>query len=171
MQKILYFAHGKESGPWGRKIQALSVVAEDCGFKVESPDYRFSHDPDARVQHLLELAPRADCLVLAGSSMGGYVSTIASQTLMPDGLFLLAPAVYMPGYDADPSPRAGLIEIVHGWDDDVIPVDHAIRLAREQRARLHLLDSAHTLNDRIPVLETLFRHFLDEVVARCTNKG
>lgn len=167
MQKKLFFAHGKESGPWGRKIQALAVVARDCGFEVESPDYQFSHDPDARVRHLLSLQPRADCLVLVGSSMGGYVSTIASQTLAPAGLFLMAPAVYMPGYDADPAPRAGLIEIVHGWDDDIIPVDHAIRLAREQRARLHLLDSGHTLNDRIPVLEALFRHFLDEVASRC----
>lgn len=166
MQKIVYFAHGKESGPWGRKIQALAVVAEACGFQVESPDYQFSFDPDERVRHLLSLEPRADCLVLVGSSMGGYVSTIASQSLAPAGLFLLAPAVYMPGYDADPAPRAGLIEIVHGWSDPIIPVDHAIRLAREQRARLHLLDSAHTLNDQIPYLEILFRHFLNEVSSR-----
>lgn len=166
--KQVYFAHGKESGPWGRKIQALAAVARDCGFAVESPDYTFTHDPDARVRHLLSLAPRAECLVLVGSSMGGYVSAVASRTLSPAGLFLLAPAVYMPGYDADPAIRAGLVEVVHGWNDDVIPVDNAIHLARHYRARLHLLDSEHTLNDQIPYLELLFRQFLGEIAATCS---
>ncbi|NLO78799.1 MAG: alpha/beta hydrolase [Xanthomonadaceae bacterium] len=165
MQKVIYFAHGKESGPWGRKIQALAAVGRDCGYAVESPDYSFTHDPDRRVRHLLELAPAADCLVLVGSSMGGYVSAVASRTLRPNGLFLLAPAVYMPGYEAEPDPRADLIEIVHGWHDPVIPVDNAIRLACRHHARLHLLDSQHTLNDQIPYLEFLFRRFLADVEA------
>jgi alpha/beta superfamily hydrolase len=165
MNKKVYFAHGKESGPWGHKIRALAAVAQAAGFAVESPDYSFTHDPDARVRHLLGLQPTADCLVLAGSSMGGYVSAAASRTLAPKGLFLLAPAVYMPGYDADPAPRADLLEVVHGWRDDIIPVAHAIRLAEHHRARLHLLDSAHTLNDQIPYLEFLFARFLQDVLS------
>lgn len=165
MQKLIYFAHGKESGPWGRKIQALAAVGKTCGFAVESPDYSFTFDPAARIQHLLSLAPQADCLVLVGSSMGGYVSAIASQTLAPTGLFLLAPAVYMPGYETAPAPQARLLEIVHGWHDPIIPVDHAIRLARSHSARLHLLDSQHTLNDQIPYLEALFQRFLQDVEA------
>lgn len=165
MNKV-YFAHGKESGPWGHKIRALAVVAQQAGFAVESPDYTFTHDPDARVRHLLSLQPAADCLVLVGSSMGGYVSAVASRTLAPSGLFLLAPAVYMPGYDADPAPRAELIEVVHGWRDDIIPVANAIRLAERHRARLHLLDSEHTLNDQIPYLEVLFARFLQDVRGR-----
>lgn len=163
MRKQVYFAHGKESGPWGRKIQALAAVARAQGFAVESPDYTFTHDPDARIRHLLGLAPSADCLVLVGSSMGGYVSAVASQALAPTGLFLLAPAVYMPGYEAEPQPRAARLEIVHGWHDEVIPVEHAIRLGRRHHARLHLLDSGHTLNDQIPYLEHLFQRFLREV--------
>ena len=158
--RTVYFAHGKESGPWGLKITALARVAEAHGFRVESPDYSFTHDPDQRVAHLLSLAPEADTLVLVGSSMGGYVSAVASRTLQPRGLFLLAPAVYMPGYEADPSPVAERIEIVHGWNDEIIPVSHGYRLAERCRARLHVLDSEHTLNDQIPYLEQLFSHFL-----------
>lgn len=171
MQKKIYFAHGKESGPWGHKIQALAAVGRACGFAIESPDYSFTYDPDARVQHLLDLAPQADCLVLVGSSMGGYVSAIASRTLAPAGLFLLAPAVYMPGYDAEPAPAARLLEVVHGWRDTVIPVENAIRLARQHQARLHILDSEHTLNDQIPYLEVLFRRFLEEAEAIATVRG
>lgn len=161
----VYFAHGKESGPWGHKISALAAVAQRLGFRVESPDYRFSHDPEARIAHLLSLAPQGDPLVLVGSSMGAYVAAVASRSLNPAGLFLLAPAVYMPGYDADPRPRARLIEVVHGWGDEVIPVANGVRLAQSCAARLHVLASDHGLNDQIPYLALLFERFLAEVAA------
>lgn len=165
MAGTVYFAHGKESGPWGRKIAALAAVAERHGLRVESPDYSFTMDPDLRVQHLLDLRPAGEPLVLVGSSMGGYVSAVASRSLAPAGLFLMAPAVYMAGYDADPSPRARLIEVVHGYRDDIVPVGNAIRLASEHRARLHLLDAEHTLVEVLPYLEHLFKLFLDDVAS------
>lgn len=161
---VVYFAHGKESGPWGLKIQALAAVARAQGFAVESPDYSHTYDPDARVRQLLALAPRpAGRLVLVGSSMGGYVSAVASRSLRPAGLFLLAPAVHLPGYEADPTPQAGLIEVVHGWRDDIVPVDNALRFAGRHRARLHVLDAGHTLQESIPYLERLFGLFLEDV--------
>lgn len=163
MEKLCYFAHGKESGPWGRKIQALAALARAHGFAVESPDYSHTMDPDARVEQLLALHPQAERLVLVGSSMGGYVSAVAARELKPDGLFLLAPAVYMPGYEAEPEPQAGQIEIVHGWDDAVIPPDHVIRFARRHRARLHLLAGEHTLVAQLPLIERLFGLFLAEI--------
>jgi pimeloyl-ACP methyl ester carboxylesterase len=163
--KHVYFAHGKESGPWGRKIQALAAVAARQGFAVTSPDYSFTFEPERRLDYLLSLQPAAQTLVLVGSSMGGYVSARASRWLRPQGLFLIAPAVYMPGYDADPEPTAGRIEIVHGWHDEVVPVGNALRLAERCRATLHLLDSEHTLNDQIPYLEQLFGLFLRTVCA------
>jgi hypothetical protein len=49
----IYFAHGKESGPWGAKTQALAEVAQSKGFRVESPNYFKQPDPDARVEQLL----------------------------------------------------------------------------------------------------------------------
>ncbi|RFA31103.1 alpha/beta hydrolase [Alkalilimnicola ehrlichii] len=163
MLKRVYFAHGKESGPWGRKIQALARVAQAHGFMIESPDYSHTFDPQARVQQLLDLKPQADCLVLVGSSMGGYVSAQAAGQLRPNGLFLIAPAFYMPGYESEPQAHDGLIEAVHGWDDDVIPVEHSIRFARNHQARLHLIPGEHTLVEQLPLLERLFGLFLAEV--------
>jgi pimeloyl-ACP methyl ester carboxylesterase len=101
-------------------------------------------------------------LVLAGSSMGGHVCAAAAQRLPVSGLFLLAPAFYMPGYEAHtpqsvPCPTA----IVHGWHDAIVPVDNSIRWAREQGATLHVLDSDHRLQDRIDAICLLFAQFLN----------
>jgi alpha/beta superfamily hydrolase len=170
MDKQVFFAHGKESGPWGRKIAALAAIARAHGFAVTSPDYYHTHDPHERVRQLLALQPQADCLVLVGSSMGGYVSARAARELAPDGLFLIAPAVYMPGYEHDPMPEAGLIEVVHGWDDVVIPPEHAVRFAHAHGARLHMLPGEHTLLAQLPLLERLFGLFLAEVETATTGR-
>ena len=49
------FAHGKESGPWGSKIQHLAAIADELGYTVDSPDYQGMDDPRDRVARLLEL--------------------------------------------------------------------------------------------------------------------
>jgi alpha/beta superfamily hydrolase len=161
---LVCFAHGKESGPWGTKITRLAEVARQRGFEVMSPDYSGTHDPDIRVAQLLQQAPRASrSLVLAGSSMGGYVSAMAVEALRPQALFLMAPALYFPGFDREPPPPPPLNCVVHGWLDDIVPVERALRYSQRHCARLHLLDSAHTLNDRLPALELLFGDLLDRV--------
>ncbi len=163
---VVYFAHGKESGPWGTKITRLAQVAEDKGFAVESPNYSRTHDPDERVETLLKLKPAASRhLVLAGSSMGGYVSTIASAQLTVKGIFLLAPAFFKTGYKHSvPTPHAAKVAVVHGWDDDVIPVENSIRFAQDHKSELHLFKSDHRLLNVLPQIESIFslffgRHF------------
>jgi len=164
-ENLVCFAHGKESGPWGTKITHLAGVARERGFEVLSPDYSHTHDPKERVAHLLELAPRAATLVLAGSSMGGYVSAMACAQLKPRALFLMAPALYFPGWDEEPQGVPKLCVVAHGWNDDVVPVERGIRFARARNAALHLLDSGHTLNDRLPDLAALFDALLGQVLA------
>lgn len=163
---LVYFAHGKESGPWGEKISALATIARSRGCRVESPDYSFTMNADERVAHFLSLKPKTQGrLILVGSSMGGYVSTVASATLQPAGLFLLAPAFFIPGYQQQsPTPCAAQTAIVHGWNDEVVPVDNSIRFARAHRVRLHLLDGDHRLTDCLPQIERLFSVFLEEVL-------
>lgn len=161
--KLVVFAHGKESGPWGTKITRLAGTARGRGFEVISPDYSHSPDPRARVAQLLELAPRArSALVLVGSSMGGFVSAFASPALRPQALMLIAPAFYFPGYDEEPPPPPPINAVVHGWSDEVVPVDRALRYARQHRASLHLLDGGHTLTERLPELERIFDALLLE---------
>lgn len=164
--KTIYFAHGKESGPWGSKIVALADVARSKGFEVISPDYSDLPDPDERVKRLLEIWNGSqDTTVLVGSSMGGYVSAVASSIIKPAGLFLMAPAFYVPGYAVqEPVPVAQKTVIVHGWNDDIVPIEHSIRFARKYRAELHLLDSDHRLNDQIPMLTILFSQMLNSVI-------
>jgi len=161
----VYFSHGKESGPWGDKIKRLAQVAEAKGFVVYSIDYSGIADPDQRVQKLLaSYTSEPGCLILVGSSMGGYVATVASETLKPQGLFLMAPALYLPGFlNQDPIPRAGLTDIVHGWKDEVIPAEHSIRFAHKYGAQLHLIDGDHRLISQIPFIASVFSSFLDQV--------
>ena len=158
------FSHGKESGPWGSKILAMAEVARELGFGVESVDYQGIEDPRMRVAKLLAATAKIPGrLILAGSSMGGHVSAAAADTLQPAGLFLLAPAFYMPGYEQyTPRGITCATAIVHGWHDDIVPVENSIRWAREHRAALHLLDSDHRLQDQIPTIARLLREFLRE---------
>jgi alpha/beta superfamily hydrolase len=165
MPGLVVFNHGKESGPWGAKIQRLAQVARAAGWLAESVDYTGLHDPDARAQKLLATPlPAHTALVLVGSSMGGYVATLASATLKPDGLFLLAPAFFRPEYaEQSPTPHARHLALVHGWRDTVLPFEDSLRYAQHHRAQLHLVDDDHRLQGHLPLLAALFAHFLESV--------
>jgi len=161
-RRHVVFSHGKESGPWGSKIAAMAEVARSEGFEADSVDYRGIDDPKDRVTRLLSFCRdlRGD-LVLVGSSLGGHVATSASSLLRARGLFLLAPAFYMPGHEAEtPKPADCPLTIVHGWKDEVVPVENSIRYAREHGATLHIIDADHRMQDRITVINYLFEYFL-----------
>lgn len=160
--ETVVFSHGKESGPWGSKITAMAAVARDLGCSVVSVDYQGIDDPTARVDKLLAVGRSlTGPLVLVGSSMGGHVSAAAATRLQARALFLLAPAFYMPGFEAfTPVDATCPAEIVHGWSDDIVPVGSSIRWASERRATLHILDSDHRLQNRIDEIVTYFGKFL-----------
>jgi predicted esterase len=166
MKSLVVFAHGKESGPWGSKIKHLANIAEQYECKVLSPDYSDLGDPDKRLARLLSLKMLPhDKLVLVGSSMGGYVSTVASQSLRPEGLFLMAPAFYMPDYAVQtPVSGANKTCIVLGWQDEVIPAENGIRFAQENCAELHVLNADHRLSEVLPELGSLFEQFLSRTL-------
>ena len=163
----LIFSHGKESGPWGFKIRRLAPIAEAHGCAVDSLDYRDCADAEARVERLLQrLGDDAGDTLLVGSSMGGYVSLVASAQVAVRGLFLIAPALYLPSLAQQHYPsRAACIEVVHGWSDEVIPAQHSIDFARQANCTLHLVAGDHPLNASIDVIETLFRRFLEYTAA------
>ena len=85
MPKItVCFAHGRESGPWGIKIRAMARVAESLGCRVVSRDDSDTRDPDLRVSRLIEESRAiVGPVILVGSSMGGYVATVASAVIQP----------------------------------------------------------------------------------------
>ena len=64
-----------------------------------------------------------------------------------------------------PLPKAKIRAAVHGWHDDVVPVENALEFCREHRFQLHLLDCGHTLIGTLERVETLFDDFLAQVAA------
>ena len=165
MIRTVVFSHGKESGPWGSKISAMAAVVRDMGIAAESVDYRGLDDPGARVGRLVDAAAALERpMALVGSSMGGHVSAAAACQIAPSGLFLLAPAFYIPGFEAStPQGVSCPTAIVHGWLDDIVPADNSIRWAREHRAALHVLRSGHRLEDKIGEICRLLRGFLADL--------
>lgn len=158
----IVFSHGKDGAPWGPKIVAMAEVAKRHGFDIESLDYRGMEDPAARVAKALAFCRTLDSpVVLVGSSLGGHIAAAVSSQVRTRGMFLLAPAFYMKGYEQyTPTPAACPTEIVHGWHDDVVPVENSIRFAREHAATLHILDSDHRLTSGIDTICELLDAFL-----------
>jgi pimeloyl-ACP methyl ester carboxylesterase len=171
MQALVHFVHGKESGPWGSKITRLAGVARNNGCDVASLDYAGIADPQRRADHLVAVcASQSRPLVLVGSSMGGWVATRAASQLTqlkPLGLFLLAPAFYLPSY-----PDLGLelncapdrIELVHGWRDDIIPYANSVRFGQQHGSTVHLVDDDHRLGARLETIAGYFALFLQRVL-------
>ena len=156
------FSHGQESGPWGTKIRAMAELVRSMGCEADSIDYRGIKDPTERVAKLVAACGDIDdTLVLAGSSMGGHVATAAAEQVEAAGLFVLAPAYYMPGFE-DLTPGFPVVPtcIVHGWRDDVVPVENSIRFAQACRAELHILDGDHRLTENIDQINSLLSHFI-----------
>lgn len=167
-------SHGFESGPGATKVTALAEVAEQLGWSHERPDYTDldgrlelgTHgDVAARLQRLLDLARAAaerGPLVLAGSSLGAFISAMASQQVPVAGLFLLAPPVQMAG-----APRLEAadvpLSIMHGWDDELIPAAQVFEWARARRAQLRLVDDGHRLGRHVAAGADAFAQLLQRL--------
>jgi surfactin synthase thioesterase subunit len=162
----LVFSHGQDGEPWGTKIVAMAEVAKRHKLQVDSIDYRGMDDPAARVTKLLEFCnSSAGPFILVGSSMGGHVATAVAAQVKTRGLFLLAPAFFMPGYEQyTPVPPQCRIDIVHGWNDTVVPVENSIRFAGQYKCALHILDSDHRLTAQLEEVCELFDAFLKRLV-------
>ncbi len=156
------FSHGQESGPWGSKIRAMAELVKELGCSAISVDYQGMVDPLDRVEKLVrECAGIRDPIILVGSSMGGHVATAAAEAVGAAGLFVLAPAYFMEGYeDLTPMPPTMPICIVHGWHDDIVPVENSIRFARGCSATLHLVNGSHRLTENIDEINGYLGQFI-----------
>ena len=168
-------SHGFESGPDATKVTALAQAAEQLGWSSERPDYTdldarqgVSHvgDVPARLQRLLDIAGQAATrhgpLVLAGSSLGAYISAIASLQLPTRGLFLMVPPLRMgpmPVLDAAAVPTS----VVHAWHDELIPAAGVIEWAQARSARLLLLDDSHRLTAHVDTTARAFAELLESL--------
>jgi predicted alpha/beta-hydrolase family hydrolase len=167
MKGTVILSHGLESGPQATKVSALAEVCDALGWASVRPDYRAidaRRDPlaiDARIALALEQTPAVGRVLFAGSSMGAFISGFASIERSCEGLFLLALPTAIPGYPRAFSAAAVPTALVHGWHDELCPVDAAIGFARDRGADLHLLRDDHRLSAHVRVCADLFRGFLD----------
>jgi alpha/beta superfamily hydrolase len=164
-------SHGFESGPDATKVTALAEVAERLGWSHERPDYTDLDakreagelgDVPARLQRLLGLARDAanrSPLVLAGSSLGAWISGAASLQVPVRGLFLIAPPIAKRGAFPLDAARVPL-SIIHGWHDELIPATDVVEGARERDARLLLVDDTHRLSDHVAASAEAFAQLL-----------
>jgi predicted esterase len=143
----------------------MAGLARELGCEADSIDYQGIADPTRRVEKLLqECADIEDRLILVGSSMGGHVATAAASQLAAAGLFVLAPAYFMPGYESlTPVPPALPICIVHGWHDDIVPVENSIRFASSCGATLHVVDGDHRLTANIDEINYYLKRFIEQL--------
>lgn len=153
-------SHGFESGPDATKVTALAEAAERLGWTHERPDYTDLDakrevselgDVPARLQRLLDIARAAAArgpLVLAGSSLGAYISALVSLEVPVRGLFLMAPPLSMgpmPPLDCARVP----IRVLHGWHDELIPAQGVVTWCAARNARLLLVDDTHRLSAHV----------------------
>lgn len=173
MSGHVIISHGLESGPQASKASALAEVAQALGWSHERPDYR---DLDARgpigdvAARIARLAGHARAappgpLVLAGSSMGAYVSAHVSLARPVAGLFLMAPPVALEAVPRYLQAAAVRTWIVHGWDDELIPAMEVARWAQQRRDRLVLVDDQHRLAAHVEFCGAEFGRFLQSLAA------
>ena len=164
-------SHGFESGPDATKVAALAEVAERAGWSHERPDYtdldarhQVSElgDVYARVQRLEALAKAAAArgpLVLAGSSLGAWISGQVSLQVPVRALFLMAPPTRMG--EAPPLQAADVpVSIVHGWHDALIPAQAVVDWAAARNATLLMVDDEHRLSAHVQASADAFAALL-----------
>jgi len=160
----IVFSHGQESGPWGTKIKIMNKFVKNMGFESDSVDYRGIKDPNERVEKLIDYCSSfSETTLLIGSSMGGHVATAAADKVRAIGLFVLAPAYYMLGFEElTPEPPKIPICIVHGWQDDIVPIQNSFRFASSCGATIHIIDGNHRLTENIDEICNYLKIFLDQ---------
>ena len=169
-------SHGFESGPDATKVTALAEVAQRLGWSHERPDYtdldarrQVSEvgDVPARLQRLLDIAGAAAAagngpLVLAGSSLGAWVSAQVSLQVPLRGLFLMAPPIW-PGEKHAMQAAQVPISILHGWHDELIPAQEVVDWAQARNARLLLVDDSHRLTAHVDTTARAFAELLESL--------
>ena len=168
MKPFLILSHGLESGPNATKVSALAAISEPMGFRSVRPDYR---DLDAlrdvnriddRTERLKQHAPKGMPVILAGSSLGAFSSAYASLDLDCVGLFLIALPVAIKGYPRPLDARRVPTALIHGWDDDLCPVEGAIAFARGRGDSITIVQDDHRLTAHVDFIARQFREFLGQ---------
>jgi predicted alpha/beta-hydrolase family hydrolase len=171
MRGQIILSHGLNADPDATKVSLLAAQAEAQGWQTQRPDYR---DDDARgidgcvspriarLRATIEAMPTPPLLV--GSSMGAFVSGLASLDVPVLGLLLLATPSTIPGYARAFDLRSGVpTMLIHGWRDDVCQPAGVQMLAAQRRLPLLMLDDDHRLGASMDAISLQFQRLLDQL--------
>jgi len=168
MKPLLILSHGLESGPDATKVSALAAIAQPLGYRSVRPDYRdldAARDVrriDERIARLKQHVAADEPVILAGSSMGAFISALASVELNCIGLFLIALPTRISGYARQFEAARVPTALVHGWDDELCPVNAVIEFARARGDTLTLVRDDHRLSAHVDFVARQFRDFLGQ---------
>jgi alpha/beta superfamily hydrolase len=171
-------SHGLDANPQGVKALACAAAARALGWTEERPDYQpfdaARHrsslgDVEARIAHLRGVvdafnnsgAPRP--LVLAGSSLGAFISARVSLEVPVAGLFLMAPPVWLEEYDFALQVAKVPTWIVHGWNDELITALSVAGWAQARHLRTTFVPDTHRLEGHADFCGQEFGRFLQSL--------
>ena len=172
MPGTVILSHGSDSGPDATKVSALAKVAEELGWTSQRPDFREEDKSghvasvQPRVDKLIALARQATPpLVLAGSSMGAFVSGPASLQVQCAGIFLIALPMAIPRWSQRFDMARVPAMLVHGFNDELCPVTAAAQFAGARGIPALLLPDDHRLSNHVELIAQQFRSFLQRISA------
>ena len=168
MSGHVIISHGLNSGPDATKATALAQACDLLGWSCERPDYRDLDavmpplgDVEGRIRRLRHIVSNINGpVLLAGSSMGAFISAQVSLQVPVRGLFLMAPPIALEGYDMPLQTAAVPLSIVHGWHDELIPADAVLQWAKRHHARVCMVNDDHRLGAHVDYCAQQFALFL-----------
>lgn len=124
----LIFLHGLESSSGGYKARYFRQILPG----IVTPDFRGSLDERMAALRPI-LRPRSDWIII-GSSFGGLMATLyaGEKPAKVQGLILLAPALSWGAFAGQiPNPIELPVILIHGQQDELIPIDTVRSLAEK----------------------------------------
>ncbi len=148
----LLFIHGQAGSGQGFKATYLRGLFPD----LLAPD--FPGDFWARMALLEALLADANGWTLIGSSMGGLMAAVfaCQHPGQVERLVLLAPALPYIDLAQHPLPPTAVpVTVVHGAQDDIVPIDRTRSVAEQIFTNLTFMtfDATHDLNPIVPQLD------------------
>lgn len=166
--------HPLHGGSLDNKVaQTLARAAQHCGLIALRPNFRGVGGSEGAFDHgrgeaddLLALARLAEARfpdlpwLLLGFSFGAYVQHRVAQRLPARHLVMVGPAVTL--YDFDPP--AIPCTIIHGAEDELVPLETVEKYARRHHIPVHALPGAgHFFHGKLPPL----RRLVEDLCRRC----